>query len=76
MQSARTKFAAAAWTIAAIVIVVVAAWSAGLLRSMVRAMRIPAVLLLSILVVNSGWFLLVYHAGPAFGPTLLAPQGG
>jgi phospholipid/cholesterol/gamma-HCH transport system permease protein len=28
---------------------------------------------LSILVINSGWFILVYHAGPAFGPTLLAP---
>ena len=27
----------------------------------------------AILVFNSGWFLLVYHAGPAFGPTLLAP---
>jgi phospholipid/cholesterol/gamma-HCH transport system permease protein len=22
---------------------------------------------------NSGWFILLYHAGPAFGPTLLAP---
>jgi phospholipid/cholesterol/gamma-HCH transport system permease protein len=31
---------------------------------------------LAILVVNSGWFLLLYHAGPAFGPTLLAPKGG
>jgi phospholipid/cholesterol/gamma-HCH transport system permease protein len=30
----------------------------------------------AILVINSGWFLLVYHAGPAFGPTLMAPQGG
>jgi phospholipid/cholesterol/gamma-HCH transport system permease protein len=28
---------------------------------------------LAILVINSGWFILVYHAGPAFGPTLLAP---
>ena len=28
---------------------------------------------LAILVLNSGWFILVYHAGPAFGPTLLAP---
>ena len=27
----------------------------------------------AILIINSGWFLLVYHAGPAFGPTLLAP---
>jgi phospholipid/cholesterol/gamma-HCH transport system permease protein len=30
----------------------------------------------TILVANSSWFLLVYHAGPAFGPTLMAPQGG
>ena len=27
----------------------------------------------AILVINSGWFILVYHAGPAFGPTLMAP---
>ncbi len=27
----------------------------------------------AILTVNSSWFLLFYHAGPAFGPTLLAP---
>ena len=30
----------------------------------------------AILIVNSGWFLLVYHAGPAFGPTSARPQGG
>ena len=28
---------------------------------------------LTILIINSGWFMLVYHAGPAFGPTLMAP---
>jgi phospholipid/cholesterol/gamma-HCH transport system permease protein len=28
---------------------------------------------LAILVINSGWFLVLYHAGPAFGPTLLTP---
>jgi phospholipid/cholesterol/gamma-HCH transport system permease protein len=38
-----------------------------------RAVCLSAV---AILAVNSSWFLLVYHAGPAFGPTLLAPQGG
>ena len=27
----------------------------------------------AILVINSGWFIVFYHAGPAFGPTLLAP---
>jgi len=31
---------------------------------------------LAILVINAGWFLLVYHAGPAFGPTVLAPPSG
>jgi phospholipid/cholesterol/gamma-HCH transport system permease protein len=31
--------------------------------------------MVAILVINSGWFLLFYHAGPAFGPTLLAPKG-
>ncbi len=29
----------------------------------------------AILTVNSSWFLLFYHAGPAFGPTLLSPPG-
>ncbi|MEJ7638718.1 MAG: ABC transporter permease, partial [Singulisphaera sp.] len=29
----------------------------------------------AILMVNSSWFLLFYHAGPAFGPTLLSPPG-
>jgi phospholipid/cholesterol/gamma-HCH transport system permease protein len=30
---------------------------------------------MAILLVSSGWFVLFYHAGPAFGPTLLAPKG-
>jgi energy-coupling factor transport system permease protein len=38
------------------VAIVLAAWTAGILRPMVRAMRIPAILLLSILVVNSLFF--------------------
>jgi phospholipid/cholesterol/gamma-HCH transport system permease protein len=28
---------------------------------------------LAILVINSSWFLLAYHAGPMFGPTLMTP---
>ena len=28
---------------------------------------------LAILVIGSGWFILFYHAGPAFGPTLMTP---
>jgi len=31
---------------------------------------------LAILAFNGGWFLLVYHAGPAFGPTVLTPPNG
>lgn len=31
---------------------------------------------LAILFINGGWFLLVYHAGPPFGPTVLAPARG
>jgi phospholipid/cholesterol/gamma-HCH transport system permease protein len=29
---------------------------------------------MAILFVNSAWFLLLYHAGPPFGPTVLTPQ--
>ncbi len=39
------------------------------------ACRAACLAAVAILVINSGWFLLVYHAGPAFGPTLLAPPG-
>ena len=39
------------------------------------AFRAVVLAFLAILVVSSGWFLVFYHAGPAFGPTLLAPQG-
>ena len=38
------------------IVIVAAAWSADLLRPLARAMRIPALLLLSILVVNSLFF--------------------
>lgn len=37
------------------------------------ACRAACLSCLAILVINSGWFILVYHAGPAFGPTLMAP---
>ena len=30
---------------------------------------------LAILAFNGGWFVFLYHAGPAFGPTLLMPPG-
>src|SRR3954452_5611410 len=50
------------------VAIVVAAWSAGLLRPLIRAMRIPAVLLLSIVVINSLFFPaakdVLFSAGP------------
>ena len=38
--------------------------------SAVRAASLAGV---AILVINSAWFLIFYHAGPAFGPTVLAP---
>jgi phospholipid/cholesterol/gamma-HCH transport system permease protein len=37
------------------------------------ACRATCLAAVAILALNSGWFLLLYHAGPAFGPTLLAP---
>jgi phospholipid/cholesterol/gamma-HCH transport system permease protein len=37
------------------------------------ALRAACLAGVSILVLNSAWFLLLYHAGPAFGPTLMAP---
>jgi phospholipid/cholesterol/gamma-HCH transport system permease protein len=30
---------------------------------------------IAILIMNSSWFMLVYHAVPFYGPTLLAPPG-
>lgn len=38
--------------------------------------RVACLAGLAILFFNSGWFLLVYHAGPAFGPTVLTPPRG
>jgi phospholipid/cholesterol/gamma-HCH transport system permease protein len=35
------------------------------------AFRAACLASVAILVVNSGWFLIFYHAGPAFGPTLM-----
>jgi phospholipid/cholesterol/gamma-HCH transport system permease protein len=40
------------------------------------ACRAACLACLAILLFNGGWFLLVYHAGPAFGPTVLAPPRG
>jgi len=37
------------------------------------AVRAACLAGVSILVLNSAWFLFLYHAGPAFGPTLLSP---
>ena len=40
------------------------------------ACRAACLACLAILFFNGGWFLLVYHAGPAFGPTVLTPPRG
>ena len=37
--------------------------------------RVAFLGLAAILTVNAAWFVFVYHAGPAFGPTLLVPPG-
>lgn len=40
------------------------------------ASRAACLASMAILIMNSGWFLLFYHAGPAFGPTVLTPPTG
>lgn len=47
--------------------------AAGGQKVATAACRAACLAAVAILLVNSGWFLLLYHAGPAFGPTLLAP---
>ena len=39
------------------------------------AFRAACLSCVAILVLNSSWFMLVYHAVPFYGPTLLAPPG-
>ena len=53
----------------------VAAWSAGLLRPMARAMRIPALLLLSIVVVNALFFPGPTNALVTVGPLSVTQEG-
>ena len=57
------------------VVIVVAAWSAGLLRPMARAMRIPALLLLSIVVVNSLFFPGATDMLVTLGPLSITREG-
>jgi energy-coupling factor transport system permease protein len=59
--------------IVAIILVVV--WSAGLLRPTIRAMRIPALLLLSILVVNSLFFPGATDKLVTLGPLSVSREG-
>lgn len=55
--------------------VVLAAWTVGLLRPMARAMRIPALLLLSILVVNSLFFPGATDKLVSLGPLAVTREG-
>ena len=55
--------------------ILAAAWSAGLLRPLVRAMRIPALLLVSILVVNSLFFPAAKDILASFGPFAIMREG-
>jgi energy-coupling factor transport system permease protein len=57
------------------VAIVVAAWTAGLLRPLVRAMRIPAILLGSILVVNSLFFPGAKDLLVSVGPLSISREG-
>ena len=57
------------------VAIVIAAWSAGLLRPMARAMRIPALLLISILVVNSLFFPGATERLATVGPLSITREG-
>jgi len=57
------------------VLILVAVWSAGLLRHTLRALRIPAVLLISILVVNSLFFPGAKDVLVSIGPLSLSREG-
>lgn len=57
------------------VAITIAAWTAGLLRPLVRAMRIPAVLLLSIVVVNSLFFPAAKDVLVSLGPFAVTREG-
>src|SRR3954447_8870661 len=57
------------------VLIVVAAWSARMLRQLVRAMRIPAVLLLSIVVINSLFFPAAKDVLVSVGPFAITREG-
>lgn len=57
------------------VVIVAAVWSAGLLRPTARAMRIPALLLLSILVVNGFFFPGATDVLVPLGPLSLTREG-
>jgi energy-coupling factor transport system permease protein len=60
---------------ALVAVIVLVAWSAGLLGPMLRAMRIPAVLLLSILVVNSLFFPGAKDILVSLGPLSISREG-
>ena len=57
------------------VAILAAAWTAGLLRPLLRAMRIPALLLFSILVVNSLFFPAAKDILASFGPLAITREG-
>jgi energy-coupling factor transport system permease protein len=57
------------------VAIVVAAWTAGLLRPMARAMRIPALLLFSIVVVNALFFPGATDRLVSLGPLAVTREG-
>lgn len=58
-----------------VIVIVAAVWSAGLLRPTTRAMRIPALLLISILVVNSLFFPGATDKLVSLGPLAISREG-
>jgi energy-coupling factor transport system permease protein len=58
-----------------VVLIAVAGWTAGLLRPMLRALRIPAVLLTSILVVNALFFPGAKDHLASLGPLSISREG-
>jgi energy-coupling factor transport system permease protein len=82
-----TKLLAVAWvllaafllpplTLAALgIVVLIAAWSAGQLRALLRALRIPALLIASILIVNALFFPGAQDVIARLGPIALSREG-
>ncbi len=57
------------------ILVVIAAWTAGLLPQLARSLRVPVVLVASILIVNAFFFPGATHVIASIGPIALSQEG-